>query len=99
MIYGNVKADLALTGGVHSATDVVKSMMAGAKIAMMTSALLKRGITFLDTINTELLVWMGEHEYDSIKQMQGSMSRNAVPQPAAFERANYLKVLSSYAMR
>ena len=99
VLYGQVKSDLALTGGVHSATDVVKSMMAGAKVAMMTSALLKRGITFLDTIATELLVWMGEHEYDSIKQMQGSMSRNAVPQPAAFERANYMKVLSSYAMK
>jgi dihydroorotate dehydrogenase (fumarate) len=99
VLYGNVKADMALTGGVHSATDVVKSMMAGAKVAMMTSALLKRGISYLDTIATELLVWMGEHEYDSIKQMQGSMSRNAVPQPSAFERANYMKVLSSYAMR
>jgi len=99
VIYGNVKADLALTGGVHSATDVVKSMMAGARVAMMTSALLKRGISFLDTIVTELLVWMSEHEYDSIRQMQGSMSRNAVPQPGAFERANYMKVLSSYATR
>jgi dihydroorotate dehydrogenase (fumarate) len=99
VLYGNVKADLALTGGVHSATDVVKAMMAGAKVAMMTSALLKRGISFLDTLCTELLIWMGEHEYDSIKQMQGSMSRNAVPQPGAFERANYMKVLSSYAMR
>jgi dihydroorotate dehydrogenase (fumarate) len=99
VLYGSVKADMALTGGVHSATDVVKSMMAGAKVAMMTSALLKRGISYLDTIATELLVWMGEHEYDSIKQMQGSMSRNAVPQPSAFERANYMKVLSSYAMR
>jgi dihydroorotate dehydrogenase (fumarate) len=99
VLYGAVKADLALTGGVHSAVDVVKSMMAGAKVAMMTSALLKRGIGYLDTIATELLVWMGEHEYDSIKQMQGSMSRNAVPQPSAFERANYMKVLSSYAIR
>jgi len=99
VIYGSVQADLALTGGVHSATDVVKAMMAGAKIAMMTSALLKRGISYLDTISTELLIWMGEHEYDSIRQMQGSMSRNAVPQPGAFERANYMKVLSSYAMR
>jgi dihydroorotate dehydrogenase (fumarate) len=99
VIYGSVKADLALTGGVHSATDVVKAMMAGARVAMMTSALLKRGISYLDTLATELLVWMGEHEYDSIKQMQGSMSRNAVPQPGAFERANYMKVLSSYAMR
>jgi dihydroorotate dehydrogenase (fumarate) len=98
-LYGQVKADLALTGGVHSATDVVKSMMAGAKVAMLTSALLKRGISYLDTIVTELLVWLSEHEYDSIKQMQGSMSRSAVPQPAAFERANYMKVLSSYAMK
>jgi dihydroorotate dehydrogenase (fumarate) len=99
VLYGAVKADLALTGGVHNAVDVVKSMMAGAKVAMMTSALLKRGIGYLDTIATELLVWMGEHEYDSIKQMQGSMIRNAVPKPSAFERANYMKVLSSYAIR
>ncbi|HLK50567.1 MAG TPA: dihydroorotate dehydrogenase-like protein [Bryobacteraceae bacterium] len=99
VLYGQVKADLALTGGIHTATDVVKAMMAGAKVAMMTSALLKRGINYLDTMATELLIWMGEHEYDSIKQMQGSMSRNAVPQPAAFERVNYMKVLSSYSMR
>jgi dihydroorotate dehydrogenase (fumarate) len=99
VLYGTVKADLALTGGVHSATDAIKAMMAGARVAMMTSALLKRGITYLDTLTTEMLIWMGEHEYDSIRQMQGSMSRNAVPQPQAFERANYLQVLSSYAMR
>jgi dihydroorotate dehydrogenase (fumarate) len=99
VLYGGVKADLALTGGVHSATDVVKAMMSGARVAMMTSALLKRGINYLDTIGTELLVWMGEHEYTSIRQMQGSMSRNAVPRPSAFERVNYVKVLSSYAMR
>ena len=99
VLYGNVKPDLALTGGVHTATDVVKAMMAGAKVAMMTSALLKKGISYLDTMVTELLIWMGEHEYDSIRQMQGSMSRNAVPQPQAFERANYMKVLSSYTMQ
>jgi dihydroorotate dehydrogenase (fumarate) len=99
VLYGRVRADLALTGGVHTAQDVIKAMMAGARVAMMTSALLKRGISYLDTVCTEVLVWMGEHEYDSIRQMQGSMSRNAVPQPSAFERANYLKVLSSYTMR
>ncbi|MGO4884260.1 MAG: dihydroorotate dehydrogenase-like protein [Bryobacteraceae bacterium] len=98
VLYGNVRCDLALTGGVHTATDVVKAMMAGAKVAMMTSALLKRGINYLDTMLTELLIWLGDHEYDSIRQMQGSMSRNAVPQPQAFERANYMKVLSSYTM-
>jgi dihydroorotate dehydrogenase (fumarate) len=99
VLYGNVKADLAITGGVHSAQDVVKSMMAGARVAMLTSALLKRGVSFIDTLQTELLVWLGEHEYDSIKQMQGSMSRRSVPQPQAFERANYMKVLGSYSMR
>lgn len=99
VLYGNLKADLALTGGVHCATDVLKAMMAGARVAMMTSALLKRGIGYLDTLLAELLVWMNEHEYDSIRQMQGSMSRNSVTRPSAFERANYMKVLSSYAMR
>jgi len=98
VLYGTVRADMALTGGVHNATDVVKAMMAGAKVAMLTSALLKRGVSYLDTLTTELLLWMGDHEYDSIRQMQGSMSRNATPQPKAFERANYMKVLGSYAM-
>ncbi len=97
-LYGNVKADLAITGGVHSATDVIKSMMAGAKIAMMTSALLKKGINYLDTLVTELLIWMDQHEYSSIRQMQGSMSRQSVSQAQIFDRANYMKVLSSYIM-
>jgi len=99
VIYGSIQGDLALTGGVHNATDIVKAMMAGARVAMMTSALLKRGIGYLETLCTELLVWMGEHEYDSIRQMQGSMSRASVAHPAAFERANYMKVLGSYTMR
>jgi dihydroorotate dehydrogenase (fumarate) len=77
VLYGTVKADLALTGGVHGATDVIKSMMAGAKIAMMTSALLKRGISYLDTIANELLVWMSEHEYDSIVELRNYL-RNAL---------------------
>ena len=96
VLYGNIKADLALTGGVHSATDVIKAMMAGARVAMMTSALLKKGINYLDTVVTEMLIWMDQHEYSSIHQMQGSMSRKSVSRAAAFERANYMKVLSSY---
>ena len=99
VLYGNIKADLAVTGGVHTATDVVKSMMAGARVAMMTSALLKKGINYLDTLVPELLIWMDQHEYTSIRQMQGSMSRKSVARAAAFERANYMKVLSSYVMR
>jgi dihydroorotate dehydrogenase (fumarate) len=98
-LYGKISADLALTGGVHRATDLVKAMMAGARVAMVASALLKNGINYLDTLQTELLIWLADHEYDSIRQMQGSMSRNAVPRPQVFERANYMKVLSSYPMR
>ena len=99
VIYGSVHANLALTGGVHSATDVVKAMMAGARVAMMTSALLRNGIGHLATVQTELLKWMEEHEYESIHQMQGSMSQRAVADPSAFQRANYVKVLSSYALK
>ena len=99
VLYGNVKADLAATGGVHTATDVIKAMMAGARVAMMTSALLKKGINYIDTLLPELLIWMDQHEYTSIRQMQGSMSRRSVARVSAFERANYMKVLSSYVMR
>ena len=99
ILYGHVKADLAVTGGVHSAKDVLKAMMAGARVAMMTSALLKHGIQHLTAVRDELVAWMEEHEYESIRQMQGSMSQRAVSDPAAFVRANYVKVLSSYALR
>ncbi|MDE3091575.1 MAG: dihydroorotate dehydrogenase-like protein [Chloroflexota bacterium] len=96
MLSGRVKADLAVTGGVHTAEDVLKAMMAGAKIAMMTSALLHNGIDHLRGVLADLVRWMDAHEYVSIKQMQGSMSQRSVANPAAFERANYMKVLQSY---
>jgi len=98
ILYGRIKADMAITGGIHTAQDVVKAMMAGARVAMMTSALLKRGIEYLAQVRAELATWMEEHEYESIRQMQGSMSQRSVAQPNAFLRANYLKVLSSYAL-
>lgn len=96
ILYGRVQADMAITGGVHNATDVLKSMMAGAKVAMMTSALLERGIEHVRGVLLDLNRWMEIHEYVSIAQMCGSMSQRAVAQPAAFERANYMKVLQSY---
>jgi dihydroorotate dehydrogenase (fumarate) len=99
VLYGKIQADLAITGGVHIGLDVLKSMMAGARVAMLTSALLKNGISHLATVRTELLKWMEEHEYESIQQMQGSMSQRAVADPSAFQRANYVKVLSSYALK
>ena len=99
ILYGHVRADLAITGGVHSATEVLKAMMAGARVAMMTSALLNLGIEHLATVRAELLAWMEEHEYESIRQMQGSMSFQSVRAPSAFQRANYMKVLGSYVLR
>jgi len=99
ILYGHLRADLAATGGVHSPTDVLKAMMAGARVAMMTSALLKHGIGHLATVQAGLREWMEAHEYTSIMQMQGSMSYRSVVDSAAFERANYMKVLSSYALR
>jgi dihydroorotate dehydrogenase (fumarate) len=99
VLFGNVKADMAITGGVHTAEDVVKSMMAGARVAMTTSALLRHGPDYPAKLIGNLLGWMEKHEYASIAQMQGSMSQRAVAEPAAFERANYMKVLSSYTPR
>jgi len=99
ILYGHVRADLAVTGGVHTALDVLKAMMAGARVAMMTSALLKHGIEHLAKVRSDLVAWMEEHEYESVRQMQGSMSQQSVADPAAFVRANYVRVLSSYALR
>ena len=99
ILSGRIKADMAITGGVHTAEDVIKSMMAGAKVAMMTSALLKNGIEHLKTVREGIEAWMEKHEYASIRQMQGSMSQKSVAEPAAFVRANYMKVLRSYALK
>lgn len=99
ILYGQVNADLAITGGVHTAEDVLKSMMAGARVAMMTSALLRNGISHLTSVRADLVDWMEEHEYASIRQMQGSLALESVASPAAFERANYMRVLSSYSLR
>jgi dihydroorotate dehydrogenase (fumarate) len=96
ILYGHVKADLAVTGGVHGSAQVLKAMMAGARVAMMTSALLQHGIAYLARVRADLVSWMEEHEYTSIAEMQGSMSYRSVAEPAAFERANYMRVLSSY---
>ncbi|NOT05266.1 MAG: dihydroorotate dehydrogenase-like protein [Anaerolineales bacterium] len=96
ILHGKVNADFALTSGVHTATDVLKAMMSGAKVAMMASNLLHNGDQVIPSMLNELSWWMESHEYESIKQMQGSMSQKSVREPAAFERANYMKVLGSW---
>ena len=97
ILYGKVNADLALTSGIHTSRDVLKAMMAGAQVAMIASELLWDGSPQrVQEILAQTKTWMEEHEYTSIKQMQGSMSQKSVSNPAAFERANYMKVLNSF---
>ena len=98
ILYGRVAADLALTSGIHSATDILKGVMAGANITMVASTLLAHGINRLPHLLRGLAEWMELHEYESITQMRGSMSQRAVADPAAFERANYMKELNSFSM-
>ena len=98
MLYGRVKADFALTTGVHSATDAIKGVMAGASAVMMASELLAHGPARLGEILADMERWMDEREYDSIMQMRGSMSQRSVGDPAAFERANYMKTLNSFSL-
>ena len=99
LLYNRIRPDLAITGGVHTAEDVLKSVMAGARVTMMTSALLRHGVDYLAKLEEDVIDWMEEHEYESILQMRGSMSSQSVAEPAAFERANYMKVLSSYTLK
>ena len=96
LLHGKVDVDLAVTGGVHQPEHVVQCMMAGARVAMMTSALLRHGVPHLRAVIEGLRRWMEEHEYTSIRQMQGSMSQGTVAEPAALERAQYMRVLRAY---
>jgi dihydroorotate dehydrogenase (fumarate) len=93
ILHGRVKAGLAATGGVHSAEDVVKLLMVGANVTMLCSSLLRHGINHLRHVERELRNWMDEHEYESVAQMQGSMSQQRCPDPTAFERAQYMRAV------
>lgn len=96
ILYGRLLVDLAITSGIHTSEDVLKGLMAGAKVTMMASELLKNGIRRIKQILDEIAVWMEQKEYESVSQMIGSMSLQHCAEPAAFERANYMKVLASY---
>jgi dihydroorotate dehydrogenase (fumarate) len=96
ILSGNVKANLAATGGIHTAEDVLKMLMVGADVTMMCSSLLKNGPEHIKTVLEELERWMMEHEYISVQQLKGSMSQRSIADPSAFERANYMKALHSY---
>jgi dihydroorotate dehydrogenase (fumarate) len=93
ILFGRVPIELAVTGGVHTAQDVLKCIMAGANVAMMTSALIRHGASHLATTLADVRTWMEDHEYQSLTQMHGSLSLSRIPNPSGYERGNYLKVL------
>ena len=93
ILYGRLKASLAATSGVHDAEDVVKLLMVGANVTMLCSALMRNGINHLRHVERELRDWMEAHEYESVLQMQGSMSQLRSPDPAAFERSQYMRAV------
>lgn len=99
ILYGKVKASLAATSGVQNHIDVIKVLMAGGDVAMICSELLRNGVSRITDILENLKKWMEEHEYDSIELMKGSMSQKSVADPAAFARANYMKILNTYKVR
>jgi len=94
ILRGKVQADLAATGGIHSAIDIVKLLMAGANVTMVCSSLLRYGIAHLTTLGQQLAVWMESHEYESVNQLQGCMSQLNCPDPAEFERAQYIRAIA-----
>ena len=96
ILHGQISASLAATSGVHTAVDVLKVLLAGADVAMMASALLERGPRQIARLERDILEWMVEREYASVRQLRGSVSRRAVPDPSAFERGNFMKALKSY---
>jgi dihydroorotate dehydrogenase (fumarate) len=96
ILYGHIQANLAATSGIHTAEDALKVLMAGASVAMMTSALLKHGIGHMRTVENDLRQWLESHEYYSVNQLRGSLSQLHSEDPSAFERAQYMRALNTY---
>lgn len=99
ILYGRTNVDVGITGGVHSAEDVLKSIMAGGTVAMMCSALHIHGIEHIGRVLADLLYWLEKREYTSLSETRGSLSRRSVPDTSPFDRGNYIKTLSSYSLR
>jgi len=99
LLSARLNLDLAITGGVHTAEDALKGILAGAHVVMMTSALLGRGIGHFRVVESGMIRWMEEHDYTSVREMRGAMNAAAVAEPEVFQRANYLKTLGSYVSR
>lgn len=96
ILYGRVRCSLAATSGIHTAYDALKMLMAGADVTMLCSVLLRKGMAHLAVIEQEMKRWLEEHEYESLAQLKGSMSQSKCPDPTAFERAQYMRIISTW---
>ena len=98
ILYGRIACDFAATSGIHIAEDVLKMLMAGASVTQLCSVLLERGIDYISVLERGMREWMEEHEYESVRQMQGSMSQQHCADPSAFERAQYMRAVQRYSV-
>jgi dihydroorotate dehydrogenase (fumarate) len=98
ILYGRLKCSLAATSGIHRASDVLKMLMAGADVTMLCSTLIRHGVGQIKVIEKDLVAWMEEHEYESVTQLKGSLSQKNCPAPSAFERAQYMRAISTYSV-
>jgi dihydroorotate dehydrogenase (fumarate) len=96
ILYGKIRANLAATSGIYQAQDVIKLVMSGADVAMLCSALMRHGITHIQRIEMDLTDWLAQHHHKSLRELKGIMSQQNCPDPSAFERAQYVRGLSSY---
>jgi len=99
ILYGHLNGDIAITGGIHSAEDVLKAIMAGGSVAMMVSALHIHGIDHIARVLADLHYWLDKREYASLAETRGCLSRRSVPDTSPYDRGNYIKTLSSYSLR
>jgi dihydroorotate dehydrogenase (fumarate) len=98
ILHGKLRANLAATSGIHRAVDVVKMLLAGADVTMLCSTIIRHGIPQIAMIERDLVDWLEEHEYESVAQIKGSLSQKNCAEPAAFERAQYMKALTGYSL-
>jgi dihydroorotate dehydrogenase (fumarate) len=99
ILYDRIRANLAATSGVHRATDALKMLMAGADVTMLCSMLIRHGIPQIAVIERDLMNWLEEREYISVQQLRGSLSQKNTDNPSAFERAQYMRAISSYPVK
>jgi len=98
ILHGKLRANLAATSGIHRAVDVIKMLLAGADVTMLCSTIIRHGIPQIAMIERDLVDWLEEHEYESVAQIKGSLSQKNCAEPAAFERAQYMKALTGYSL-